>query len=156
MSKFHTHAVPALNVLYDSLVCLLQWLQSEFLKYLKDCENSVKDTDLEAQDQNKTMLSRETMEGLQIIGTIISRVILFVYELQFFSVKSFVEMTKYILSETSTDNSESLYFLSERISLDPIGITLGNREPEEGEMKTLTCINVCIMLQHFEYKSPWP
>ncbi len=80
----------------------------------------MKDTDLEAQDQNKMMLSRETMEGLQITGTI-TRVILFVYELQFFfPVKSFVEMTKYILSETPADNSESLYFLSERISQDPI------------------------------------
>ncbi len=39
---------------------------------------------------------------------------------KFFSVKYFVEMTKYILSETSTDNSESLYFLSERISQKPI------------------------------------
>lgn len=48
---------------------LLQWLESEFLEYLKEWEDSVSSrTDIEHQDKQKLMLSRETLEGLRITG----------------------------------------------------------------------------------------
>ncbi len=46
--------------------------------------------------------------------------------------KSFVEMTKYILSGTPPDNSESLYFLSERISQDPFDNYFGKQRARGG------------------------
>ena len=52
-------------------VCFLfsQWLETDFLKYLLDWEDSVsRRTDIEQQDKNKLMLSRETLEGVRITG----------------------------------------------------------------------------------------
>ena len=46
-----------------------QWLESEFLKYLKDWEDdSLCRTDIEEQYRQKLVLSRETMQGLRITG----------------------------------------------------------------------------------------
>ncbi len=41
----------------------IQWLESVFLKYLKDWEDSVIQ-----QHKSKIMLSRETLEGIRITG----------------------------------------------------------------------------------------
>ena len=49
----------------------LQWLGSDFLKYLKDWEDSVSSrTDIEQQDKQKLMLSRETLEGIRITANV--------------------------------------------------------------------------------------
>ena len=46
-----------------------QWLEDDFLKYLTDWEKYVDShTELSADAKNRMMLSRETLEGLQITG----------------------------------------------------------------------------------------
>ena len=47
-----------------------------------------------------------------------------------FSVKSFIEMTKYLLS--GVDQGKSLYFLSEKISQDPIENYFGKQRARGG------------------------
>ena len=79
-----------------------------FLRYLNDWEVYVNNQlDLSAGDKSKMMLSRETLEGLRITGELILHVT--------FLVKSFVEMTRYLLSD-----SQCTFVLSDRISQDPL------------------------------------
>ena len=52
-----------------SCVFPVQWLDEDFLKYLQDWEDSVNAIeDLEAGAKNKMLLSRESLEGIQITG----------------------------------------------------------------------------------------
>ena len=56
------------------LNCTMQWLRSDFLKYLEVWEASAKsNSGVELQEQNKMMLSRETLEGLRITGTYVHK-----------------------------------------------------------------------------------
>ena len=55
--------------LYKSLVFLLQWLENDFLGYLKEWEDSVKaDTGSSDGEKPKMLLSRQTIEGLVMSG----------------------------------------------------------------------------------------
>ena len=46
----------------------MQWLKDEFLKYLEEWEEQAKKLDLSTTEQNKTLLSAPTREGLRITG----------------------------------------------------------------------------------------
>lgn len=47
----------------------MQWLKDEFLQWLKDWENNVKERQgFTPAQQNMMLLSRETREGLQMAG----------------------------------------------------------------------------------------
>ena len=126
-------------------VCFLfsQWLETDFLKYLLDWEDSVsRRTDIEQQDKNKLMLSRETLEGVRITGkpalcTYTCRYNIHIIDLLcnrfkhkplFFTVKSFIEMTKYLLPEEESD----LFLLSEKVSQDPIENYFGRQRARGG------------------------
>ena len=61
------------------------------------------------------MLSRETREGLRITGWLVLPYTTYLVNFCTYTVKSFVEMAKYLLS-SDTD----LFLLSERISQDPL------------------------------------
>lgn len=52
-----------------------QWLEGEFLSYLDQWEESVKSrTDIENQDKDQLLLSRETRMGLRMTGIYICHV----------------------------------------------------------------------------------
>ena len=96
------------------------------LGYLKEWEHSVKEkSDLEAQEQNRLILFRETREGLKITGTYT-----FLLRVLCSPVNAFIEITKYVLSCVADD--EPLYFLSGRISQDPIGNYFGEQRARGG------------------------
>lgn len=47
---------------------LLQWLENDFLSYLKEWDESVSAKDLSASDMARMCISRETLEGLRFTG----------------------------------------------------------------------------------------
>ena len=84
------------------------------------------------------MLSRETLEGLQITGEfayiiVASRIWLHDIVLQLYSVKSFVEMTQYLLRQ-----GEDLFILSERVSQDPLENYFGQQRARGGRSENPT------------------
>ncbi len=48
-----------------------KWLKTKFLPWIDEWENQVKNRkDLDAYEQERRLLSRETMEGIRITGTV--------------------------------------------------------------------------------------
>ena len=99
----------------------LQWLEEDFLGYLKEWEKSVKGRKgFNDAEKNMMMLSQETLEGLQITGICVIFVdysIIWVLDIILLSVKSFVGLTKYLLKRPELKDK---YVLSEKISQDPL------------------------------------
>ena len=67
---------------------------------------------------------------------------------------SFVEMTRFLLRKGENDES-GLFFLSERISQDPLENYLETNEHEVDKMNILMCSNAFTMLLHSESRSQW-
>ena len=58
-----------INIYKFLILITYQWLETVFLGYLDEWEAAVSSrTDLSAKDEEKSMLSRETLEGLRIAG----------------------------------------------------------------------------------------
>lgn len=77
----------------------MKWLQDEFLSFLNKWEESVQNRtgDFTQAERNKMLLRTETLLGIK------------------FTVKSFIEMTKWLFANTTVKS-----FLSEKISQDPL------------------------------------
>ena len=81
----------------------MQWLEEDFLGYIDSWEHEVQDTGCPANEKRKMMLSSETIEGIRIkrFYSFIEYLGLLLYYCSFFQtflVKSFVDMTRYLLS----------------------------------------------------------
>ena len=93
------------------------------MKYLNDWKESVKcQIGISAGDKNKMTLSKETLEGIEI--TSLCEILLCILCILH---QSFVEMTRYLLS-----NTEGLFLLSDRISQDPLENYFGNQRARGG------------------------
>lgn len=92
---------------------------------------------MSADSKKKMMLSRETLEGLKITGEIaMSNIILWLHGIFYstlYSVRSFVEMTRYLLQQ-----GQDLFFLSERISQDPLENYFGQQRARGGRNENPT------------------
>ena len=86
------------------------------------------------------MLSRETLEGLYITGKFITSVYMHVSIIHLFAVKSFIELTKYLLS-TAGDN---VMFLSERVSQDPLENYFGQLRARGGGRNENPTVQQCV------------
>uniref|UniRef100_A0A1X7UZK1 Transposable element P transposase-like GTP-binding insertion domain-containing protein n=1 Tax=Amphimedon queenslandica TaxID=400682 RepID=A0A1X7UZK1_AMPQE len=88
----------------------LEWLESDFLGYLKEWENYTEvQNDLTKEEKNKVMLSRETRQGLKI------------------TVLAFVELTQFLLTQRMAPFS--CLNVSLRI---PLNLILDSKELVEG------------------------
>lgn len=91
-------------------------------------------------------LSKETIEDLTITGKICicihrnTKVIFFIY----FTVKSFVEVTRYL---TTLPDTTGQYFLSERISQDPLENYFGRVCARGGQCKNPTAKDCLVSAQ---------
>ena len=77
-------------------------------------------------------LSRETIEGLKMTGQfewMLSIIAIFIINLFYCVVHSFVDLTKYILTKHSGEN---LFILSERFSQDPLENYFGQQRARGG------------------------
>ena len=121
-----------------------QWLEKDFLGYLKEWEDSVKQRE-GFTDAEKTMmlLSQETLEGLHITGNSIAIQLVgyCITKSLLITVKSFVELTKYILS---LPELKGKYLLSEHFCQDPLENYFGQLRAHGGWCQNPTaqaCIN---------------
>ena len=126
-----------------TLSCV-QWLENDFLKHLHDWEvYAEKQSNGCVKAKNKMMLSRETLEGLHITGELnilmhyIRQLWMMVY-LFLGIVKSFVEMTRYLLSQ-----GENIFLLSERVSQDPLENYFGQQRARGGRNENPT-VQQCV------------
>ena len=97
-----------------------------------------------ATEKRKMYLSNETVEGLRMTGTCRStdHHHIHVHNIKFVNVlfhvvKSFIEMTRFLLGQSS--EGETLFLLSERISQDPLENYFGKQRSRGGR-----CDNPCI------------
>ncbi len=116
----------------------LQWLENDFLGYLKEWEDNVSSR-IGAEDTDKTtmLLSRETIEGLHITG-LCNSYSFSIYLLS--SVKSFVELSTYLLS---TPELKDKYILSEHFSQDPLENYFGQQRSRGGWSQNPT-VKACL------------
>ena len=107
--------------------------------------------------KNRMMLSRETLEGLQITGRVDTHTHTHMLththtHTHFFcttTVRSFVEITKYLLSE-----GKDLFILSERVSQDPLENYFGKQRARGGRNENPT-VQQCVHNQlHCVYRNP--
>lgn len=114
---------------------LLQWLKGDFLDYLTEWEHSVESrTNCTKAQKLHMCLSRETLEGWRITGWDIKLQkkhcmcidTLYCYS---FAVRSFVDLTQYLLSHPG---AEGKFFLSERLTQDPLENYFGKQHSKGG------------------------
>ncbi len=66
--NYHNIIIIIIIILYTHLI-MLQWLEKDFLGYLKEWEDSVETrTDVPKAEKPTMLLSRATREGLRITG----------------------------------------------------------------------------------------
>ena len=128
-------------------------MEEDFLGYLKEWELEVSSyDDVNKNAKMKMLISKETRDGLYITGmhmymsdtcliqtfegnqikVNVNRLMYSHFSFTFFFivVKSFIEMTKYLLTQNSGDK---IFFLSERISQDPIENYFGRQRARGGQ-----------------------
>ena len=108
---------------------IIQWLESDFLQYLKEWEECIEGCDVDNAVKPTMCLSRETLEGLRITGRYSYNNCFYAIMIMIITVKSFVEMTRYLLSLPGYENK---YILSECFSQDPLENFFGQLRAKGG------------------------
>ena len=113
----------------SNVICRFQWLENTFLGYLSDWEKAVKARLGFTEDEKRRMLlSQETLEGLRMTGIdIVFSFPNYLIVLLTSIVYSFVEMSKYLLSQ-----EKGLFILSERFNQDPLESFFGQQRARGG------------------------
>ena len=108
---------------YESIPLTTQWLEVEFLGYLDRWERSVREQPgLSKTQQNKMLLSPETLLGLRTTGIMYQKVAMVTSFMHVLStlVKSFVALVKYAFTIPGVTS-----FLSEKLCQDPLDSFFG-------------------------------
>lgn len=100
---------------------LLQWLETEFLGYLKQWEESVSKRQGFSKKQKATMmLSLETITGLRMTGDIIEfTIIVLHYYYYFISAHSFLGLVQHVFSVPGVKENK-IALLSRNLCQDPL------------------------------------
>ena len=131
----------------------MKWLETDFLGYLKDWENSVKLREgFTKAERNKMLISAETLYGLQVTCKCFLLILALYYRSCILSLlgKSFVELVRYLFTVPGVQ-----CFLSQRLSQDPLERFFGaqrqrgcvNDNPNVAEFakntQTIRVVNLC-------------
>ena len=106
----------------------LQWLENDFLGYLKEWKDSVAARDDVTKAQKPRMcLSKETLEGLHITGIVYPQKNSIRPKKFYLQFKSFVAIVRYLLGVPGVQ-----YILSEKLSQDPLENYFGQQRARGG------------------------
>ncbi|XP_077869321.1 uncharacterized protein LOC144360480, partial [Saccoglossus kowalevskii] len=109
----------------------LKWLMQDFLSYLDKWDEFVDQRDhISKSDKNRMKLCRETLQGIRI------------------TVNSFVQVTKYLLSQPGVK-----CVLSERFNQDPLEAYFGNHRQMKGGNDAPSVVQFCQNANALQLKS---
>lgn len=120
----------------------MQWLEKDFLGYLKEWEESVsKREGLTNKERNNMLLSQETCFGIEVTGKAASgdhTEGAFFVVVSYLSLCSFIELAKFAFTISGVRA-----FLSEKLSQDPLEQFFGCQRQRGGTSKNPTVAEFC-------------